>query len=78
MVKFQKRKLTRRYKHTEHNYYRFLIELPTELNPEIEPHQTKEFDRAIISFKETTSDEILNIALVKNKTNKESDKTSTA
>ena len=68
MVKFLKRNLSRPYKGKEHDYVKFSLELPTRLNAKIAPHANKVFDQADITSKETSTQEILNISLVRNKT----------
>ena len=77
MVKFQKRTIKRRYKNKERNYNRYLIEFPVKLNQKIEPHKTKNFDDAEITTKDTPTQEVVNISLVRNKTPKEPDKQKT-
>ena len=68
MVKFLKRILSRPYKGKEHDYVKYSLELPTQLNAKIAPHANKVFDQADITSKETPTQEILNISLVRNKT----------
>jgi hypothetical protein len=71
MVKFQERKMKRRYKKKEHAYQKFLIEFPVRANPKIEPHKSKTFDELDITSKDLPKQEVLSIQLVRNKTPRE-------
>ena len=68
MVKFLKRTLSRPYKGKEHDYAKYQLELPVRLNAKIAPHENKDFDEVEITSSETSTQEILNISLVRNKT----------
>lgn len=68
MVKFQERKMKKKYKRKVYTSKKFLIEFPAKANPKIEPHKTKNFDEVDITSKDTLKQEILNISLVRNKT----------
>ena len=43
----------------------------TKLNKKIEPHEGKNFDSADVTSKDTPTQEILNISLIRNKRSKE-------
>ena len=75
MVKFQERKMKKRYKkNKEYNYKKYLMEFPVRVNKKIEPHKTKNFDDIDITSKDTLKQEFVNISLVRNKTPHELDK----
>lgn len=67
MVKFQERKMKKRYKTKEYICKRYLMEFPVKMNPKIEPYKTKTFDDVEITSKETIEKEVVNISLVRNK-----------
>ena len=71
MVKFQERKMKKRYKRKEYTCKKYLMEFPVRVNPKIEPHKAKNFDDLDITSKDTPKQEFLNIQLVRNKTNEE-------
>ncbi len=77
MVKFQERKMKKRYKNKEYSYRKILMEFPVKVHPEIEPHKNKNFDKIEVTAKMTLSQEILNIQLTRNKTAKELEKEKT-
>ena len=67
MVKFQERKMKKKYKRKEYTSKKYLMEFPVKANPKIEPHKTKTFDDLEITSKDTPNRELLNIQLVRNK-----------
>ena len=71
MVKFQERKMKKKYKRKVYTSKKFLMEFPTKANPKIEPHKTKNFDGLDITSNDTPKQEFLNIQLIRNKTNEE-------
>ncbi len=44
MVKFQVRKMKKRYKQKEYICKRYLMEFPVKANSKIEPHKAKNYD----------------------------------
>ena len=74
MVKFRKRTLKRDYKNKEHKYPSYSLELPSKLNPKVEPHENKDFDNAEITSKDSLTQEVVNISLVRNKKHEEQEK----
>ncbi len=77
MVKFQERKMKKRYKNKEYSYKKILMEFPVKIHPKIDPHKDKNFDKIDITTKKTPSQEILNIELTRNKTAEELEKEKT-
>lgn len=73
-MKFQERKIKKRYKRKEYTSRKFVMEFPVNANPKIEPHKEKTFDDVDITSKETINQEFLNIQLVRNKSPKEINK----
>jgi hypothetical protein len=71
LMKFQKRMLKRTVKGRMHHYHLYLMVFTTKLNKKIEPHEGKNFDSADVTSKDTPTQEILNISLVRNKRSKE-------
>jgi hypothetical protein len=68
LVKFLRRKLTRRYKGKDHEYVRCLLEFPVKLNWKLASHSGKVFDDEIeVASIETATKEVLNVALVRKK-----------
>jgi hypothetical protein len=67
LVKFIRRLLNRRYKGKTHGYFRYLLEFPARLNVKLEPHLEKDFEEVDITAEETSTKEVLNISLVRNK-----------
>ncbi len=79
MVKFQKRRIKKRYKkNIEYSYEKYLLEFPSKLNSKIEPHKTKNFDGIDITSEDTPRQEFLSIRLVRNKNPEETIKKKTA
>lgn len=76
-MKFQERKMKKRYKRKEYTSKKFLLEFPVKANPKIEPHKTRKFDDLDITFRETPNQEFLNIQLVRNRTPEEINKQKT-
>ena len=74
MVKFQERKMKKKYKQKEYTSKKYLMEFPVKANPKIDPHKTKTFDDLDITSKDTPKQEFLNIQLVRNKTSEEINK----
>jgi hypothetical protein len=68
VVKFQERKMKKKYKRKEYTSKKYLMEFPVKANPKIEPHKTKNFDEIDITSEDTPKQEFLNIRLVRNKT----------
>jgi hypothetical protein len=68
MVKFQERKMKKRYKKKEYTCQKYLMEFPVKANPKIEPHKTKNFTDLDITSRDTPKQEILSIKLFRNKT----------
>ena len=71
MVKFQERKMKKKYKRKEYTSTKYLMEFPVKANPKIEPHKAKNFDDLDITSKDAPKQEFLNIRLVRNKTPEE-------
>jgi len=71
VVKFQERKIKKKYKQKEYASKKFLMEFPVKSNPKIEPYKSKEFDELDITSQDTLKQEFLNISLVRNKTPEE-------
>ncbi len=74
MVKFQERKMKKKYKRKVYESKKFLMEFPAKVNPKIEPHKTKNFDDVDITSADTPKQEVLNISLVRNKKPEETSK----
>jgi hypothetical protein len=74
VVKFQERKMKKKYKQKEYASKKYLMEFPVKANSKIEPHKTKNFDDLDITSKDTPKQEFLNIQLVRNKTPEEINK----
>jgi hypothetical protein len=78
VVKFQERKMKKKYKRKEYTSKKYLMEFPVKANPKIEPHKAKTFDDLDITSKDTPKQEFLNIRLVRNKTPDEINKQKSA
>lgn len=74
MVKFQERRIKKKYKQKEYESTKFLMEFPVRANQKIEPHKSKNFDDVDITSQDTPKREVLNISLVRNKTPEEINK----
>jgi hypothetical protein len=74
MVKFQERKMKKKYKQKVYASKKYLMEFPVKANSKIEPHKAKNFDDLDITSKDTPKQEFLNIQLVRNKTAEEINK----
>jgi hypothetical protein len=57
VVKFQERKMKKRYKRKEYTCKKYLIEFPVKANPKIDPHKTQNFDDLDITSKDTPKQE---------------------
>ncbi|MGD0451220.1 MAG: hypothetical protein ABSA79_09235 [Candidatus Bathyarchaeia archaeon] len=68
MVKFQERKIKKKYKQKEYESKKFLMEFPVKANPKIEPHKCTTYDEIDITTRDNPKQEILNISLMRNKT----------
>ena len=66
-MKFQERKMKKRYKQKDYTCKRYLMEFPVKANAKIEPHKAKNFDDLEITSAETPKQEIVNITLIRNK-----------
>ena len=71
MVKFQERKIKKKYKKKEYHSKKFLMEFPVKANPKIEPHKSTNYDEVDITTQDNPKQEILNISLVRYKTPEE-------
>jgi hypothetical protein len=74
VVKFQERKMKKKYKKNVYSCKKFLMEFPVKVNPKIEPYKTKNFDEVDITSKDTTRQEFVNISLTRNKSSEEINK----
>lgn len=69
MVKFRARPMKKTYKkNKQYTYTRYSIDFPAKLNAKIEPHAGTIYDEAQVTLQETAKQEVLNIQLVRNKT----------
>ena len=68
MVKFQVRKVKKRYKREEYCYRRYSLNFPSSLNESIAPHLGKNFRIEEFKTKETAEKEIVSLILARNKT----------
>ena len=71
MVKFQERRIKKKYKRKEYGSKKFLMEFPVKVNQKIEPHKSKKFDDIDITTQDMPKEEVLNISLVRKKTPEE-------
>ncbi len=67
MVKFQERRIKKKYKQKEYGSKKFLMEFPVKVNQKIEPHKSKKFDDIDITTQDMPKEEVLNISLVRKK-----------
>ena len=68
MVKFHVRWMKKRYlKKKEYRYKHYSLDFPARLNEKIDPHMKKDFDSVDLTSKETPTQEIVNISLIRNK-----------
>jgi len=74
VVKFQERKMKKKYKQKEYASKKYLMEFPVKANSKIGPHKAKNFDDLDITSTDTPKQEFLNIQLVRNKTAEEINK----
>jgi hypothetical protein len=65
VVKFQERKMKKKYKRKEYTCKKYLLEFPVKANPKIELHKGKNFDDVEITSKDTPEKEIVNIQLTR-------------
>ena len=49
MVKFQERKMKKRYKQQDYTCKRYVMKFPVKANAKIEPHKAKKFDEIDIT-----------------------------
>jgi len=71
VVKFQERRIKKKYKRKEYGSKKFLMEFPVKVNQKIEPHKSKKFDDIDITTQDMPKEEVLNISLVRKKTPEE-------
>jgi hypothetical protein len=71
VVKFQERRIKKKYKQKEYGSKKFLLEFPVKVNQKIEPHKSKNFDDIDITTQDMPKEEVLNISLVRKKTPEE-------
>ena len=71
MVKFQERRIKKKYKRKEYGSKKFLMEFPVKVNQKIEPHKSKNYDGIDITTQDMLKEEVLNISLVRKKTPEE-------
>jgi hypothetical protein len=67
MVKIRGRVINKRYKRKDYGSQRYEMDFPVEVNPQIAPHENKDFDDIEITTKDTPQREVLNIQLSRNK-----------